>query len=167
MALWGGEVKRSSLATEAATTSRGGYEGSWPAREGPTFLSRLRSLLGCEPRTTAASRAPSITHFVWRNTARMWILSSTCSAAVGGFRTTLTGQFGVELQRGANRDVFWASWCLPSSAQVAWIDRAFSTNEKGGFRVPGINVDTPQSDGPQIEPALSSIRRFLLDHNVR
>jgi peroxiredoxin len=63
--------------------------------------------------------------------------------------------------------VFWASCCLPSSAEAAWIDQTFSSHERCGFRVPGVNVDTLQSDGPKIETALPNIQRFLLDHNVR
>jgi peroxiredoxin len=63
--------------------------------------------------------------------------------------------------------VFWASWCLPSSAEVAWLDQVYSTNEQRGFRVLGINVDTVQSDGPEVETVLPNVRRFLLDHNIR
>jgi peroxiredoxin len=63
--------------------------------------------------------------------------------------------------------VFWASWCLPSSAEVAWLDEVYSANEKRGFRVLGINLDTLQSDRPKVETVLPYVRRFLLDHNVR
>jgi peroxiredoxin len=63
--------------------------------------------------------------------------------------------------------VFWASWCLPSSAEVAWLDQVYGTYQKQGFRVLGINVDTLQNDGPKLETILPYIRRFLLDHNVR
>ena len=63
--------------------------------------------------------------------------------------------------------VFWASWCLPSSAEVAALDQVYSTYQDRGFRVVGINVDTLQSDGPKLETVLPNIRRFLLDHNVR
>ncbi len=63
--------------------------------------------------------------------------------------------------------VFWASWCLPSSAEIAWIDQVYTANERAGFRVLGINVDALQSNGPKIESLLPGIRRFLLDHNVR
>ena len=63
--------------------------------------------------------------------------------------------------------VFWASWCLPSSAEVASLDQVYSTYQDRGFRVLGINVDTLQNDGPKLETVLPNIRRFLLDHNVR
>ena len=63
--------------------------------------------------------------------------------------------------------VFWASWCLPSSAEVAWLDQVYSTYQKRGFRVLGINVDALQNDGPKLETVMPNIRRFLLDHNVR
>jgi peroxiredoxin len=63
--------------------------------------------------------------------------------------------------------VFWASWCVPSSAEVAWLDEVYSANEQRGFRVLGINLDTASSDGPKVETVLPNIRHFLLDHNVR
>ena len=63
--------------------------------------------------------------------------------------------------------VFWASWCLPSSAEVAALDQVYSTYKDRGFRVVGINVDTLQNDRPKLETVLPNIRRFLLDNNVR
>jgi peroxiredoxin len=63
--------------------------------------------------------------------------------------------------------VFWASWCMPSSAEVAWLDEVYSANEKRGFRVLGVSVDNLQSGGPKLETAMPYIRRFLLDHNIR
>jgi len=63
--------------------------------------------------------------------------------------------------------VFWASWCLPSSAEVAWLDQVYNTYQKRGFRVLGINVDALQNDGPKLETVMPNIRRFLVDHNVR
>jgi peroxiredoxin len=63
--------------------------------------------------------------------------------------------------------VFWASWCLPSSAEVAWLDEAYNTYRKRGLRILGINVDALQTDGPKLETLMPNVRRFLLDHNVR
>ena len=63
--------------------------------------------------------------------------------------------------------VFWASWCLPSSTEIAALDQVYSTLRPRGFRVIGINVDTLQGDGPKLETVLPNIRRFLLDNNVR
>ncbi len=63
--------------------------------------------------------------------------------------------------------VFWASWCLPSSAEVAVLDRVFENCKDRGFRVVGINVDTLQGDHPKLETVLPNVRRFLLDNNVR
>ena len=63
--------------------------------------------------------------------------------------------------------VFWASWCVPSSAEVAWLDQAYSSYQGRGFRILGINVDTLQKDAPKLETVLPNIRRFVLDHNVR
>ena len=63
--------------------------------------------------------------------------------------------------------VFWASWCVPSSAEVAALDLVYSAQKGRGFRVLGINVDTLQGDRPKLEAVLPGIRRFLLDNNVR
>ncbi len=63
--------------------------------------------------------------------------------------------------------VFWASWCVPSSAEVAALDDVFSAYKGRGFRVVGINVDTLQGERPKLETVLPNIRRFLVDNNVR
>jgi peroxiredoxin len=63
--------------------------------------------------------------------------------------------------------VFWASWCMPSSAEAAWLDEAYTSHNKRGFRILGINLDTLQNGGTPLETVLPNIRRFLLDHNVR
>ncbi len=63
--------------------------------------------------------------------------------------------------------VFWASWCVPSSAEVAALDLLYSEQKGRGFRVMGINVDTLQADRPKLEAVLPGIRRFLLENNVR
>ncbi len=63
--------------------------------------------------------------------------------------------------------VFWASWCMPSSAEVTWIDQAYNAYRNRGFRVLGVNVDTLQSDGPKLETLIPNIRRFVVDHNIR
>jgi peroxiredoxin len=63
--------------------------------------------------------------------------------------------------------VFWASWCLPSSAETAWLDQAYTSHYKRGFRTIGINLDTVQHGGTPLETVMPNIRRFLLDHNVR
>jgi thiol-disulfide isomerase/thioredoxin len=63
--------------------------------------------------------------------------------------------------------VFWASWCVPSSAEVAWLDQVYTSYQGRGFRILGINLDTLQKDGPKLETVMPNIKRFLLDHNVR
>jgi thiol-disulfide isomerase/thioredoxin len=63
--------------------------------------------------------------------------------------------------------VFWASWCLPNAAEIAWLDEVYATNRDRGFRIVGINVDTLQNGGTKVETVMPGIRRFLLDHNVR
>jgi thiol-disulfide isomerase/thioredoxin len=63
--------------------------------------------------------------------------------------------------------VFWASWCLPSAAEVAWLDQVYEANRGRGFRIVGINLDTLRSGETRPEAVLPDVRRFLLDHNVR
>jgi thiol-disulfide isomerase/thioredoxin len=63
--------------------------------------------------------------------------------------------------------VFWASWCVPSSAEIAWLDKAYTDYEPRGFRIVGINLDLLQKDGPKLETVMPNIKRFLVDHNVR
>ena len=63
--------------------------------------------------------------------------------------------------------VFWASWCLPNSAEIAWLDQVYETYRNRGFRIVGVNLDTLQSEEPKFETIMPNIRRFLVDHNVR
>src|SRR5947207_619951 len=49
----------------------------------PSFLSRLRRVLGCRPRIWAAPRGPSMTHRVWRRTVRIWRRSTASGVEVG------------------------------------------------------------------------------------
>jgi peroxiredoxin len=61
---------------------------------------------------------------------------------------------------------FWASWCLPNSAEIAWFEHVAGTYRMRGFRVLGINLDAAQDGGQPLETVMPNIRRFLLDHNV-
>jgi thiol-disulfide isomerase/thioredoxin len=63
--------------------------------------------------------------------------------------------------------VFWASWCLPNAAEIAWLDQLYETYGNRGLRIVGINLDTLQSGEPKLEMVMPNIRRFLMDHNVR
>ena len=72
-----------------------------------------------------------------------------------------------ELKGDAVLIVFWASWCIPNSAEVAWLDEIYETYHNRGFRIIGINLDTLQSGDPKLETVLPNVRHFLLDHNVR
>ena len=63
--------------------------------------------------------------------------------------------------------VFWASWCVPSSTEVAGLAQAYNTYQNRGFRIVGINLDTLQSEGPKLATVMPNIRRFVLDHNIR
>ncbi len=63
--------------------------------------------------------------------------------------------------------VFWASWCMPSAAEVATLDQLYSLYQNRGFRILGINLDTMQTDRPKLETVLPNVKRFLIDNNVR
>ncbi len=63
--------------------------------------------------------------------------------------------------------VFWASWCLPNAAEVAWLDQVYEANRGRGLHIVGINVNTLQNGGTRPEAIMPNIRRFLLEHNVR
>jgi thiol-disulfide isomerase/thioredoxin len=63
--------------------------------------------------------------------------------------------------------VFWASWCVPSSTEVAGLEQAYNTYQNRGFRIVGINLDTVPVDSPKLDIVMPNIRRFILDHNVR
>jgi len=62
--------------------------------------------------------------------------------------------------------VFWATWNLPSAAQISWLEQVRDANHKRGLRVVGINVDAPEGSGQKPETVLPNIRRFLLDYNI-
>jgi thiol-disulfide isomerase/thioredoxin len=61
---------------------------------------------------------------------------------------------------------FWASWCLPNAAEIAWFEQVARMYRMRGFRVLGINLDAAQDGGQPLETVMPNIRRFLLDHNV-
>ncbi len=63
--------------------------------------------------------------------------------------------------------VFWASWCVPSSTEVAWLDRIYSSYHDRGLRSLGINLDTATQGGPSLNTLMPNIRRFMIDHNIQ
>jgi thiol-disulfide isomerase/thioredoxin len=62
--------------------------------------------------------------------------------------------------------VFWASWCLPCSAEVEWLQQVEKSYQTRGLQIVGINLDSIQDDGQKLETVMPNIRHFLLDHNV-
>jgi len=62
--------------------------------------------------------------------------------------------------------VFWATWNLPSAAQISWLEQVRDANHRRGLRVVGINLDAHEASGQKLETALPNIRRFLLDYNI-
>jgi peroxiredoxin len=63
--------------------------------------------------------------------------------------------------------VFWASWCMPNSAEITWLDHVYEAYRRRGFHILGMNLDVVQNGGMKLEVVMPNIRRFLVDHNVR
>jgi thiol-disulfide isomerase/thioredoxin len=62
--------------------------------------------------------------------------------------------------------VFWASWCLPSAAEIESLQQVDAAFRGRGLRIVGIDLDALQDSGQKPEAAVASARRFLLDYNV-
>ncbi len=62
---------------------------------------------------------------------------------------------------------FWASWSLPSAAEVAALQQVEESYRDRGFTIVGINLDSLSEQGQKPDSAMSNIRHFLLDYNVR
>jgi thiol-disulfide isomerase/thioredoxin len=112
------------------------------------------------------SQNPAIRGFSASRLAQLELIGKPAPAIQG---TDLDGKPVnlAELKGSVVLVVFWASWCLPSSAEVATLDQVYSIYQKRGFRVVGINVDTVPNNGAKLEALLPNIKRFLLDNNVR
>ncbi len=63
--------------------------------------------------------------------------------------------------------VFWASWCLPSASEVAWLQETYDADHDLGFEIVGVNVDPLQDEQANPESFLPGARRFALDYNLR
>jgi peroxiredoxin len=109
---------------------------------------------------------PAVKGFSARRLAQLDLLGKPAPAIAG---TDLDGKpvSLADLKGNVTLVVFWASWCVPSYAEVGALTQAYNTFHGRGFRVIGINVDAAQTDGPKLETVLPNIRRFLTDHNVR
>src|SRR5271157_5451732 len=46
--------------------------------------------------------------------------------------------------------VFWASWNLPSAAQISWLEQVRDAYHKRGLRVVGINLDAHEESGQKL-----------------
>jgi peroxiredoxin len=112
------------------------------------------------------SANPAIKGFSARRLAQLDLIGKPAPAIVG---TDLDGKPVnlAELKGNVILVVFWASWCVPNSIEIAALDQVYSAFQNRGFRVLGINVDAMQTGGPKLETVLPNIRRFLTDHNVR
>jgi peroxiredoxin len=109
---------------------------------------------------------PAIKGFSAQRLAQLDLIGKPAPAIVG---TDLDGKpINLADRKGdVTLVVFWASWCIPNSTEVAALDQVYSTLHNRGFSVIGINVDAMQTNGPKPETVLPNIRRFLTDHNVR
>ncbi len=61
---------------------------------------------------------------------------------------------------------FWASWCVPSVEELAWLEQVYEANAPRGFQIVGVNLDTA-AEGATKESVAPNVMRFVLDHNVR
>jgi thiol-disulfide isomerase/thioredoxin len=62
--------------------------------------------------------------------------------------------------------IFWATWCVPSAAQLEWLEKAQADHRERGLEVVGIDVDTQQDASLRPDTVLPNVRRYLLDNNV-
>jgi thiol-disulfide isomerase/thioredoxin len=62
--------------------------------------------------------------------------------------------------------VFWASWCLPSAAEIASLQQVEEAYRGRGLKIVGINLDALSEKDQKPEATLSNVRHFLLDYNV-
>ncbi len=72
-----------------------------------------------------------------------------------------------ELKGHAVLIVFWASWCMPSAAEIDWLDGVYNKYRDRGLRIVGVNIDVSSSGGMSLESLMPNIKRFVLDHNIR
>ncbi len=63
--------------------------------------------------------------------------------------------------------VFWASWCLQNSHEVAQFEKALDQFGKKGLKVIGVNVDTLQDGGLPPESVMPNVKRFIVEYNIR
>ncbi|OJW26985.1 MAG: hypothetical protein BGO49_21840 [Planctomycetales bacterium 71-10] len=63
--------------------------------------------------------------------------------------------------------VFWASWSLPSAAEVAWLQETYDADHARGFEIVGVNLDPLQDEKAGPDSFLPAARRFALDYNLR
>jgi len=62
---------------------------------------------------------------------------------------------------------FWATWCLPSAAEIDWLREAYDAHHAKGFEVLGVNLDPLQDETAAVESYVPNVRRFALDYNLR
>jgi thiol-disulfide isomerase/thioredoxin len=112
------------------------------------------------------TQSPALREFLSSRLKRLDLVGKPAPAIQG---TDLDGKpFNLADARGkVVLVVFWASWCLPSAAEVEWFQQAVEAYRGRGFEVVGINLDPLQDGGQKLETVMPNIRRFLLDHNVR
>lgn len=63
--------------------------------------------------------------------------------------------------------VFWATWCLPSAEQAAWLADMYDLYADKGFRVLGVNLDLHQDEQITAEEFEPDLRDYLIENNVR
>jgi thiol-disulfide isomerase/thioredoxin len=111
------------------------------------------------------SRDPQLARFLAARLARLDLVGKPTPPLRG---TDLAGKtFDLAASRGkVVLVVFWATWCVPCSPEVALLREVAGAYRGKGFEVVSINVDTLQDGGQKHESVLPGVRRFLLEHNV-
>jgi thiol-disulfide isomerase/thioredoxin len=112
-----------------------------------------------------ASDNPAVREFCTRRIGQLDLIGNPAPAIEG---TDLDGKpFSLaKLKGNVVLVVFWASWCVPSSAEVSALTQTYDAYRDRGFRIVGINLDPQQNDGPKLDTVMPNIRRFVLDHNI-
>ncbi|WP_337176780.1 TlpA disulfide reductase family protein [Paludisphaera sp.] len=112
------------------------------------------------------AEAPEIREYLSARLGRLKLVGQPAPAIVG---KDLDGRpFDLSAYRGkVVLVVFWATWSLPSAAEVAWLQEAYDAAHAQGFEIVGVNLDPMQDDTASPQTFLPAVRRFALDYNLR
>jgi thiol-disulfide isomerase/thioredoxin len=111
------------------------------------------------------TRRPVVKEFLSNRLKRLDLVGKPAPAIQG---TDIVGKpFNLADARGkVVLVVFWASWYLPSVAEIESLTQVEETFRGRGLQIVGINLDAMPDGAPKPETVLPTVRRFLLDHDV-